>query len=284
MKRSIIITLVLVFRSLSGTAQIENIQLNDYTTANKLYAGFYSKLLVPVDSLRTSAAASVRMGALITQRFTNVFLLEGQAVMQFNSDKTINALPAFEFITKFSEKLQLRMGVLVTPTTTVRPNPVTWQQQSETYAQSRIIGSKPGAMLRYAPTKDLFLAYAIHNHAGEWANHVRVDYKKLRVAGYMRFDGQYFAAAKFINDRFDVCANYSSEQEEAASSLFVNLTKRYTLYCDGNYRVSSERNEVLKFGARSYYDSADKHLRGFFALEYDARMRMFGGQVMVSVF
>jgi hypothetical protein len=81
MKRSIIVTLVLGFRSLSGTAQMENIQLNDYTTANKLYAGFYSKLLVPVDSLRTSAAASVRMGALITQRFTKVFLLEGQAVV-----------------------------------------------------------------------------------------------------------------------------------------------------------------------------------------------------------
>ena len=268
----------------ASQAQVENIQLNDYTTANKLYAGFYSKLQVPVDSLRTSAFASVRLGALITQRFTKVFMLETQAVVQFNGDKTINALPAFEFITKFSDKLQLRVGVLVTPTTTVRPNPVTWQQQSETYAQSRIIGSKPGAMLRYAPTKDLFLVYALHNHAGVWANHLRIDYKKLRAAGYMRLDGQYFAAMKYINERFDLCANYSSEQKEAASSLFVNLSKRYWLYCDGNYRVNSEMNEVLKFGARSYFESAEKHLRGFFAVEYDARMRMVGGQVMLSVF
>jgi len=271
-------------QSLAGFTQMENMQLNDYTTANKLYAGFYSKLQVPVDSLRTSATASVRLGALITQRFTNVFLLEAQAVVQFNSDKTINALPAFEFITKFSDKLQLRAGVLVTPTTTVRPNPVTWQQQSETYAQSRIIGSRPGVMLRYAPTKDLFLAYAFHNHAGEWANHLRIDYKKLRAAGYLRLDGQYFTAMKYINERFDLCANYSSEQNEAASSLFVNVTKRYALYCDGNYRVNLEKNEVLKFGARSYFDSAEKHLRGFFALEYDPRLRMFGGQAMVSVF
>jgi len=268
----------------ASQAQVENIQLNDYTTANKLYAGFYSKLQVPVDSLRTSAFASIRLGALITQRFTKVFMLETQAVVQFNSDKTINALPAFEFITKFSDKLQLRAGVLVTPTTTVRPNPVTWQQQSETYAQSRIIGSKPGVMLRYAPTKDLFLAYAIHNHSGEWANHLRIDYKKLRAAGYMRLDGQCFAAMKYINERFDLCANYSSEQDEAASSLFVNLTKRYSLYCDGNYRVILEKNEVLKFGARSYFDSPEKNIRGFFAMECDARMRMVGGQVMLSVF
>jgi hypothetical protein len=284
MRKTMAIAFVLSMNSLVGYGQMENIQLNEYTTANKLYAGFYSKLLVPVDSLRTSANASVRLGALITQRFTNVFLLEAQAVVQFNSDKTINALPAFEFITKFSDKLQLRAGVLVTPTTTVRPNPVTWQQQSETYAQSRIIGSKPGVMLRYAPTKDLFLAYAFHNHAGEWANHLRIDYKKLRAAGYMRLDGQYFAAMKYINERFDLCANYSSEQNEAASSLFVNVTKRYSLYCDGNYRVNLEKNEVLRFGARSYFDSADKHLRGFFAVEYDARMRMIGGQVMLSVF
>ena len=278
------IAFVLSMNSLVGYGQMEIIQLNEYTTANKLYAGFYSKLQVPVDSLRTSAFASVRLGALITQRFTNVFLLDAQAVVKFNSDKTINALPAFEFITKFSDKLQLRAGVLVTPTTTVRPNPVTWQQQSETYAQSRIIGSKPGVMLRYAPTKDLFLAYAIHNHSGEWANHLRIDYKKLRAAGYMRLDSQFFAAMKYINERFDLCANYSSEQNEAASSLFVNVTRRYSLYCDGNYRVNLEKNEVLKFGARSYFDSAEKHLRGFFAVEYDARMRMVGGQVMLSVF
>jgi hypothetical protein len=284
MKKAIIIVWLTAMNAQVGFAQMENIQINDYTTANKLYAGFYSKLSVPVDSLRTSAAASVRLGALITQRFTRVFLLEAQSVVQFNSDKSINALPAFEFITKFSDKLQLRAGVLVTPTTTVRPNPVTWQQQSETYAQSRIIGSKPGAMIRYAPTKDVFLAYAIHNHAGEWANHLRIDYKKLRAAGYMRLDGQYFAAMKFINHRFDLCANYSSEQEEAAASAFVNLNTRYTLYCDGNYRLSLEKNEVLKFGARSYFDSTEKHLRGFFALEYDARMRMVGGQAMISIF
>jgi hypothetical protein len=284
MRKTMAIAFVLSMNSLVGYGQMENIQLNEYTTANKLYAGFYSKLQVPVDSLRTSAFASVRLGALITQRFTNVFLLDAQAVVQFNSDKTINALPAFEFITKFSDKLQLRAGVLVTPTTTVRPNPVTWQQQSETYAQSRIIGSKPGVMLRYAPTKDLFLAYAIHNHSGEWANHLRIDYKKLRAAGYMRLDSQFFAAMKYINERFDLCANYSSEQNEAASSLFVNVTRRYSLYCDGNYRVNLEKNEVLKFGARSYFDSAEKHLRGFFAVEYDARMRMVGGQVMLSVF
>ena len=284
MSKSVFIALVCLLHSLTSSAKMENVQLNDYTTANKLYAGFYSKLLVPVDSLRTSAAASVRLGALITQRFTRVFLLEAQAVVQFNSDKTINALPAVEFITKFSEKLQLRIGVLVTPTTTVRPNPVTWQQQSETYAQSRIIGSRPGAMLRYAATKDLFLAYAFHNHAGEWANHLRVDYKKLRAAGYLRLDGQYFAAVKFINDRWDLCANYSSELDEAAASAFINLNKRYTLYCDGNYRVGSEKNEVLKIGARSYFDSAENHLRGFFALEYDARMRMVGGHVLLSVF
>ena len=284
MRKVFFIAVAATLQSLVGYAQIENIQLNDYTTANKLYAGFYSKLQVPIDSLRTSASASVRLGALITQRFTNVFLLEGQAVVQFNSNNTVNALPAFEFITKFSDKLQLRAGVLVTPTTTVRPNPVTWQQQSETYAQSRIIGSKPGVMLRYAPSKELFLAYAFHNHSGEWANHLRIDYRKLRVAGYMRLDGKYFAGLKLTNDRLDLCMNYSSEQKEAASSVFVNLTERYTLYCDGNYRVEAEKNEVLKFGARSYFNSPEKHARGFFALEYDARMRMFGGQVMVSVF
>jgi hypothetical protein len=273
-----------MFQVFSVHAQMENIALNDYTTANKLYAGFYAKLLVPVDSLRTSAQASVRLGALITQRFTKVFMLETQAVVQFNSNNTINALPAFEFITKFNEKLQLRAGVLVTPTTTVRPNPVTWQQQSETYAQSRIIGSKPGVMLRYAPTKDLFMAYAFHNHTGIWSNHLRVDYRKLRAAGYLRLDGQYFAGVKITNDRIDLCANYSSEQQEAAGSLFLNLTKRYTLYTDGNYRVNSQKNEVLKLGARSYFDSAEKHLRGFFAVEYDVRMRTVGGQVMLSVF
>jgi len=89
---------------------------------------------------------------------------------------------------------------------------------------------------------------------------------------------------KYINERFDLCANFSSEQQEAAGSVFVNLNKRYSLYTDANFRVNSEKNEVLRFGSRSYFDSAEKHLRGFFALEYDVRMRMIGGQVIVSIF
>ena len=76
MRKAIAIAFVISMQSLVGYGQLENIPLNDYTTANKLYAGFYSKLHVPIDSLRTSANASLRLGALITQRYTNVFLLE----------------------------------------------------------------------------------------------------------------------------------------------------------------------------------------------------------------
>jgi hypothetical protein len=64
----------------------------------------------------------------------------------------------------------------------------------------------------------------------------------------------------------------------------MNLNKRGTLHFDGNCRGASEKNEILKFGARSYFDSTENHLRGFFALECDARMRMVGGQVLWSVF
>jgi hypothetical protein len=71
-----------------------------------------------------------------------------------------------------------------------------------------------------------------------------------------------------------------SAQNELADSLFgENAQLNINVSFEG-----SEKNEIFKFGARSYFDSALNNLRGFFALEYHARMRMVGGQLLLSVF
>ena len=267
----------------SAHAQKENWVINEYTTINKLYGGFNTVITMPVDSFVASSLASARVGSVITQKISNVFLVETQAAFQINSKNIAGSFPAFEFITKFNDHWQIRGGVLVTPTTTVRPNPTTWQSQVETYAQSRIIGSKPGAAIRYSHNGNFLVSYAIHYQNQQWANHIRMDYKKLRIAGYYQQDQQYFAAIKFTNNKVDAVANYSSSQKEYSGSCFYYFTPRYCVFTDLNYRASTEKNEVLNFGVRSMFENSEKHIRGFFGLNYSVHDKTFGPQVFLSL-
>ncbi|MFN9596885.1 MAG: hypothetical protein ACK560_08855, partial [Bacteroidota bacterium] len=92
----------------SAHAQRENWVINEYTTINKLYGGFNSVITIPVDSFVASSLASARVGSVITQKISNVFLVETQAAFQINSKNIAGSFPAFEFITIFNDHWQIR--------------------------------------------------------------------------------------------------------------------------------------------------------------------------------
>ncbi len=274
--------LLWLFVVLPGYAQMENIKLTESTTINRVYAGLKSNLVFPTDTLQVIPLASLRVGTLLTQRLSNTFLIESQAFVQVANYAPVLSVPTFELIAKLSDKVQIRAGQLITPTTTLRPNPTTWQSQVETYAQSRITGPRPGANIRYV-TPTLLLEYGLHNHNGQWANHFRVDYKKLWVAGYVLNNGEYFLATKFTNSKVDFVANYSSELNESATSLFYNFNPQYTVYTDLNYRHETGTTDVVRLGFRSYYENTDYHTRGFFGLEYDFVPRLITAQFFIHL-
>jgi hypothetical protein len=282
MKKCHFLSLIFIVSTQLSYAQMQNIKLSESTVINRVYAGLKSNLIFLTDTLQVIPQASFRIGTLLTQRISNTFQVESQAFIQLANYSTVLSIPTFELIAKLNDKVQLRIGHLITPTTTLRPNPTTWQSQVETYAQTRITGAKPGANIRYAGP-NLLLEYGIHNHAGVWANHFRVDYKKVWLAGYVLANGEYFIATKITNNKVDFVANYSSVLNESATSLFYNLTTRYTLYTDLNYKHGTGTTDIAHLGVRSYYENTDYHVKGFFGIGYDIVPKLITAQFFIHL-
>lgn len=282
MKKKLYLSFIFAVLTQLSYAQMQNIKLSESTIINRVYAGFKSNIIFPTDTLQVIPQASFRIGTLLTQRISNTFFVESQAFMQVANYTSVISIPTFELVAKLNDKVQIRAGQLITPTTTLRPNPTTWQSQVETYAQTRITGARPGANIRYVGP-NLLLEYGIQNHAGIWANHFRVDYKKVWLAGYILTNGQYFIATKITNNKVDFVANYSSTLNESATSFFYNFTPRYTLYTDLNYKHKTDKTDVARLGLRSYYEKTEYHIRGFFGLEYDFIPRLITAQFFIHL-
>lgn len=280
--------LLAIFSSNPVFSQIENIEVGENTVINKLYTGLYARTRIPIDSLVLTNQVSYRVGVLATQELGSIFSISTQAALDTENDRDLIAITDFELITKITAKVQLRIGSLTTPNTLIRPNPITWQSQSETYAQSRIIGGRPGVLAIYRPSSDLGFTYGYHFQNDEWASHARIDYRNLKIGGYYQNDGEYFAVIDYDTEKAKVTTSYSSFFDEFATSVFYNITDRYTLYADTNFFESSaaESNNsvsVARLGGRSYFENQAIHLKGFLALEYDFATELFSAEIFIHL-
>ncbi len=272
------------FNSILVQAQIENVVLSPNTVVNKAYFGLLSNITVLTDSSNVPiiTMGSVRMGLLVNHTINKRFAIESQAALQF-SNKNIISIPAFEFLYKLNSSLQIRAGHLVTPTTTTRPNPITWESQVETYTQSRIIGSRHGASLRLKISPDWFVATSLHYQNTTWATHLRIDYKTHRLAGYYQKDANYFISLKSSVNKFENIINFNSIQNELATSIFFKLTERFTIYSDCNRKFKLEQTDILILGLRSYFKANKLPIAGFFGMHYDFIQKSLSGEFFIHI-
>ena len=100
--------------------------------------------------------------------------------------------------------------------------------------------------------------------------------------------GEYFVVVDYDTERAKVTANYSSFFSEFATSVFYNVTDRYTLYADTNYIESSDAESddtisVVRLGGRSYFENQSIRLKGFLALEYDFATELFSAEIFIHL-
>jgi hypothetical protein len=148
----------------------------------------------------------------------------------------------------------------------LRPNPTTWESQIETNAQSKIIGGRPGTKINFRLTPDLKITYGIFNHNDIWANHLKVDYKFIKVAGYLEKDKSLFSLnvhTKHINSTMAFEPN-----EQLSNSAFVNFKNGYSLLLEFEYSIKKEKITYGNIGLRKYFMGSKKWLQGYFSVEY----------------
>lgn len=276
-------TAALLAISFSAKAQMENIKIDSNTVIKKLYAGMYTKGQTPTDSLDFSTPSSFRVGALINHKFSDVFSVDAEGAVQLSNGPDYTSIGAFEFIGQFTDRWQVRVGYLTTPTSLIRPNPITWQSQSETYAQSRILAQQGGIMTSYQVNDDLSLTYGFHHQFDTWAHHLKINYKHFKIGGYIQNDGEYFGVIDYSKNKWRGLIDYSSEEDELAGSLFYDINDRFTVYTDDNFRFDNRDSQITRLGARSHFHNNDWHIKGFLALEYDFSAKIASAELFIHL-
>lgn len=282
---SSILLIFLIAIANSTQAQLENISLSPNTSVSKAYVGLRSdiKTLTDTSNIPIKTMASIRIGLVVKQDLNKYFAFEAQSALQHSNSLNTISIPAFELIFKVNKAFQIRAGHLVTPTTTTRPNPVTWQAQVETYAQSRIIGSKPGVMLRYTFSPNLFVVSSLHYQNNLWAPHARIDYKTFRLAGYYENNSSYFISLKSTIKKFESIFNFNKVNDELAGSVFYSINPRFTFFTDVNRKMMLNQSDVWVLGFRSHF-KADKYpVAGFFGMQYDVIQKYLLGQFFIHL-
>lgn len=269
-KRLVIIVILLNCKS--GLAQITNVKFGDDLLLEKVYAGFDSQMILPNDSLATTAYTSLKLGSALSWKVTEELSVYSHGVIQWSNTNPTLSITALILNYKLSDKLKIGVGLPPTATTFTRAHPITWRNQSESYAQSRITGNKLGAILQYSLSDNLRFAYSFQNNNGDnWANHLNIAYKSFQIAGYIQDNSEYFISIRLDNRKVDFNYNYSSSLAEHASSVFYNINNNYTFLADFNYSTAIHKSDVLRFGFRRYFKSAQYPAGAFIAVSYDVQ-------------
>ena len=272
--KNFLLVLAITGISLEAFSQIENVKISDELKFEKVYAGFDTKMIVPNDSLIANANASIRLGTALNLSLSEKVSIYAHGALQLSSAQEPFAITAFIVNIQLTTKLKLEVGLPPTATTFTRPHPITWQNQTESYAQSRIPGNKPGALLQYSLTDKLKLFYSFQNLDGQtWSNHLNITYGKFSIAGFVQEGNEAFVSMRLNNETIDANYNYSSLQKEHASSIFLNLTKKFTLFGDANYSSNSQKMEVSTLGIRRYFESKSYYTGGFLSAYHDIANR-----------
>ena len=259
--------LVLTSLPLFIVGQITDIKVSDNLKLNRVYLGLDSKTGVEMSNFKRDNSVSLQTGILLTYSLTPHFSIRSHGAIKLEGNKPIEDFSAFEIAYDGLNRLSLHIGSMTTPTTELRPNPITWQSQTESNAQSNIIGGRPGVKIKYKINLDLKIIYGLYNHSGIWANHLKVNYKAVNIAGYIERDKVFFAvdySTRKINSTLTFVPN-----DKFSNSIFVNLKKGYSPMAELEYSWDSNSMTYSNVGLRKYFTSDDKKLKGFLSISYN---------------
>lgn len=171
---------------------------------------------------------------------------------------------------------------MATPTTELRPNPITWKSQAETYTQSKIIGGKAGSKIKYLINKYTNITYGVFNHEGIWAHHIKLNYKQINLAGYKENKTSFFALE--YNSKVMNSTIVFEPKESFSKSIEFNIKNACNFLIELEYRFNTKKINYTNFGLRKYYKSNNSPLKGFLSVNYNPILNnQVTGQILIHI-
>ena len=279
LRKSVALLLGLV-GAVGGRAQIENLPISEDVGIDKLFVGLLTNTRLLFDEGNYSGLGTFQFGAragiwvipkkLRVRSFGVIKLISGADSRSFTS---------YEIIVTPSNMLEMKIGIMATPTTELRPNPTTWQSQVETNAESTIIGGRPGAKLRYTFTKNFNITYGFHNHGGAYAHHLKFKKGNLSFSTYLEKD-DVFTALKWSNTNLDFV--FTQFRGLTATSAIIAINQKIKTYIDMEYEDNVHTLKFGEIGLRSHFGEKD-FLRGFFSIAYNISFNSLEGGLYLHI-
>ena len=260
-------------------------QQRDLSTAkkfdlDKVYGGFLTKLPFELQQTSYQPSFSIQMGVRMGWWVVPELLkIRSFGVYKRVSGQHQRLLRSYEALIIPTEALEIKIGVMATPTTELRPNPLTWQSQVETNAESTIPGGQPGIKIRYLLLKDLGLTYGIHDHEGKIINHLKLTHKRLSLAGFLG-GKQFFLATKWRYKNGNLVMTRT--KKETAVSAILPIAPQYKFYLDMAYSDATRKMDFGEWGLRKHFKDLG-FLKGFISINYSSKLRLFQGGLFIHI-
>ena len=271
--KSFVLAAALLGTALSR-AQLTDVVVGKRFYIDKVYAGLLATTPLTLDQTPGTAASSIQSGARIGLWLVpNILKVRTFGAIRGISGQKLGFLKSYEAIFVPTPSLEVKMGVMATPTTELRPNPISWQSQVETHAESTIPGGKPGIKIRYQFAKDMGITYGVHRHEGITMYHLKLASKRLAIASFLG-DDAFFIAAKWTYKRGNLLVTHGKSKTSVSS--LIPIAKRHFFYLDMEYNDAIGKLVFGEWGLRKRFEEAGM-FNGFFSVNYNNQLRVLQG-------
>ncbi len=257
----------ILFFTMNGKAQITEIELSDNLKLDRVYLGLVSNTGITATNFEMNNTVSIQSGLMLTYSLSQKVRLRSFGVLKIESMELTKGFTSYEIIYDISDNINWHLGTVSTPLTELRPNPTTWESQSETYAQSKIIGGRTGSKINFRLFPKLKISYGLFSHNGIWANHIKFEYKFIKVAGFIERSKSFLVLdidTKRISSTISIEPNY-----QFSKSVFIKFNRDFSLLLESEYSMIKEKVNYGNIALRKYFLSSNKRIKGFLSIGYN---------------
>lgn len=256
-----------IFISINCSAQITDIELTENIKLDRVYLGLVSNTGANTIDFEMENTVSLQSGIMLTYSLSHKVKLRSFGVLKFESNEQTKGFTSYEIIYDISDNINWHFGTVSTPSTELRPNPTTWQSQSETNAQSKIIGGRTGTKINFRLSPIFKISYGLFNHNGNWANHLKIEYKFIKVAGFIE-NKKTFLALDIDTKRVNSTLTFEPNNQ-FSKSIFINFNRNLSILLESEYSMIKEKIIYGNIALRNYFLSSNKRIKGFLSIGYN---------------
>lgn len=265
--------------SSTAHSQIKNIAVTADSSImiDEVYAGMLAWNETRIDSFSNRPNMTVRFGSALTWRMNPKLSFNAFAVYELGAGKPF-LLTQARFDYQPSKKWKISIGNMATPTTELRPFPVS-NGQFETWTLARIPGLTPGIKARFTPSATISVAtgVALRDNSPEY--HFSMTVSPVTAAFYYESEKKSFGTAVMVKTKklYSIAVYNNSTMGNTTMYSFQD----YGVYNDSGYDL--DKKQVVRFetGFLRYFKS--KWVAGLVGFGFDAKACTLNSYIFVHL-